>query len=113
MLQMASILSVRTIEMMPFANQFQNDELHILTHLLNINALSDEKEIAIAPIAQGCSSLEPDVDSIQSDPIVDHTHSKSLSPSSNTSILATKDIPLTPRVRKKKDLNYQQGPLPR
>ena len=108
---MESILSVRTIEMMPFSNQFQNDELHILTNLPNSNALSDEKEIAIALIAQGCSSLEPDVDSNQRSHIVDHTLSKSLSPSSNTSILATEDISLPPRVRKKKDLNYQQGPL--
>ena len=110
MLQMASILSVLTILMVPFSNQFQNEERDILNHFPNINALSDEKEYTIAPIAQGCPSLEPDVDSIQNSPIVD-THSKSLSPSSNTSILATEDISLPPRVRKKKDLNYQQGPL--
>ena len=109
MLQMASILSVLTILMVPFSNQFQNDERDILNHFPNSNALSDEKEYAIAPIAQGCPSLEPDVDSIQNSPIVDHTHTKSLPLPNCTSILAKEDNSRPTRVRKKKVHDFEES----
>jgi len=109
MLQMASILSVLTILMVPFSNQFQNEERDILNHFPNINALSDEKEYTIAPIAQGCPSLEPDVDSIQNSPIVDHTHTKSLPLPNCTSILAKEDNSRPTRVRKKKVHDFEES----